>query len=96
MVACWDWEKLQLLFRDIHSKIPPIRFQDETDSGYRSGPIPDEILPKKEPSEATLNREELKSKLQEYNNNVPNANLALVSSLHLHICFYFSCFIRVK
>ncbi|XP_052824731.1 uncharacterized protein LOC106878752 isoform X2 [Octopus bimaculoides] len=52
---------------------------DETDSGYRSGPIPDEILPKKEPSEATLNREELKSKLQEYNNNVPNANLALES-----------------
>ncbi|GAB1609890.1 uncharacterized protein LOC115213513 isoform X1 [Argonauta hians] len=50
---------------------------DETDSGYRSGPISDEILPKKEPSEATLNREELKSKLQEYNNNVPNANLAL-------------------
>ncbi|XP_029638383.1 uncharacterized protein LOC115213513 isoform X3 [Octopus sinensis] len=53
---------------------------DETDSGYRSGPIPDEILPKKEPSEATLNREELQSKLQEYNNNVPNANLALDSN----------------
>lgn len=52
---------------------------DETDSGYRSGPIPEEILPKKQPSQATLNREDLKRKLQEYNNNVSFANLAMES-----------------
>ncbi|XP_033745652.1 uncharacterized protein LOC117331163 [Pecten maximus] len=50
--------------------------KDETDSGYRSGTIPDEKLPRK-PSQATLNREELKRKIEEYNSVFPAANVAL-------------------
>lgn len=53
--------------------------KDETDSGYRSGTIPDDKLPRK-PSQATLNREELKKKLEEYNSLVPGAEFILVSS----------------
>ncbi|KAK6177499.1 hypothetical protein SNE40_015590 [Patella caerulea] len=45
---------------------------DETDSGYRSGTIPDEKLPKHK-GQATLNREELQAKLLEYNKHVPSA-----------------------
>lgn len=52
--------------------------KDETDSGYRSGTIPDDKLPRK-PSQATLNREELKKKLEEYNSLVPGAEFILVS-----------------
>jgi len=50
---------------------------DETDSGYRSGTIPEEKLPRK-PSQATLNREELKLKIEEYNLLVPGAEFSLV------------------
>ncbi|KAK3101340.1 hypothetical protein FSP39_002851 [Pinctada imbricata] len=50
--------------------------KDETDSGYRSGTIPDEKLPR-QPSQATLNREELKKKFEEYNTLVPGANFQL-------------------
>lgn len=50
--------------------------KDETDSGYRSGTIPDDKLPRK-PSQATLNREELKKKLEEYNSLVPGAEFIL-------------------
>ncbi|XP_061178902.1 uncharacterized protein LOC133187517 isoform X1 [Saccostrea echinata] len=50
--------------------------KDETDSGYRSGTIPDDKLPRK-PSQATLNREELKKKLEEYNSLVPGADFKL-------------------
>ncbi|XP_060072780.1 uncharacterized protein LOC132552610 isoform X1 [Ylistrum balloti] len=50
--------------------------KDETDSGYRSGTIPDEKLPRKR-SQATLNREELKRKIEEYNSVFPAANVAL-------------------
>lgn len=52
--------------------------KDETDSGYRSGTIPDEKLPPK-PSEATLNREELRKRIAEFNKLVQGANFALVS-----------------
>ncbi|XP_045164575.2 uncharacterized protein LOC123528701 [Mercenaria mercenaria] len=54
----------------------PASEKDETDSGYRSGTIPDEKLPPK-PSDATLNREELKKKIAEFNKCVPGANFAL-------------------
>ncbi|KAJ8301553.1 hypothetical protein KUTeg_020540 [Tegillarca granosa] len=54
----------------------PTNEKDETDSGYRSGTIPDEKLPKK-PSQATLNREELRRKIAEYNALVPGADLSL-------------------
>lgn len=54
----------------------PTNEKDETDSGYRSGTIPDEKLPKK-PSQATLNREELGRKIEEYNTLVPGADLCL-------------------
>ncbi|XP_021370302.1 uncharacterized protein LOC110461236 [Mizuhopecten yessoensis] len=50
--------------------------KDETDSGYRSGTIPDEKLPRK-PSQATLNREELRRKIEEYNSVFPAANVIL-------------------
>ena len=53
--------------------------KDETDSGYRSGTIPDEKLPHK-PSQATLNREELKARIAEFNKRLPGANFALVST----------------
>ncbi|PVD25343.1 hypothetical protein C0Q70_15843 [Pomacea canaliculata] len=48
--------------------------KDETDSGYRSGTIPDEKLPRA-PSQATLNRQELRRKIESYNHYVPKANL---------------------
>ena len=51
--------------------------KDETDSGYRSGTIPDEKLPRK-PSQATLNREDLKKRIAEFNKASPGANFALV------------------
>lgn len=54
----------------------PASEKDETDSGYRSGTIPDEKLPPK-PSDATLNREELKRRIAEFNKCVPGANFAL-------------------
>ena len=54
--------------------------KDETDSGYRSGTIPDEKLPPK-PSDATLNREELKKRIAEFNKFNPGANFALVSMM---------------
>ena len=57
--------------------ISPFQEKDETDSGYRSGTIPDEKLPPK-PSDATLNREELKKKIAEFNKLVQGANFALV------------------
>ena len=52
--------------------------KDETDSGYRSGTIPDEKLPHK-PSDATLNKEELRRRIAEFNRAMPGANFALVS-----------------
>jgi hypothetical protein len=61
--------------------------KDETDSGYRSGTIPDEKLPPK-PSDATLNREELKKRIAEFNKCVPGANFALVLSFDLFIVVY--------
>ncbi|KAL3853376.1 hypothetical protein ACJMK2_016924 [Sinanodonta woodiana] len=54
----------------------PSTEKDETDSGYRSGTIPEEKLPPK-PSQATLNREELKKRITEFNKIVPGANFAL-------------------
>ncbi|KAL8594725.1 hypothetical protein ACOMHN_051671 [Nucella lapillus] len=48
--------------------------KDETDSGYRSGTIPEEKLPKA-PSQATLNRMELRRKIQTFNHFVPGAAL---------------------
>ncbi|XP_076109579.1 uncharacterized protein LOC143078606 isoform X1 [Mytilus galloprovincialis] len=54
----------------------PTNEKDETDSGYRSGTIPEEKLPRK-PSQATLNREELKLKIEEYNLLVPGAEFSL-------------------
>ena len=51
--------------------------KDETDSGYRSGTIPDEKLPKA-PSQATLNRRELQRKIQAFNHFVPKAKLEMV------------------
>ncbi|XP_052278747.1 uncharacterized protein LOC127877142 isoform X1 [Dreissena polymorpha] len=54
----------------------PASEKDETDSGYRSGTIPDEKLPPK-PSEATLNREELRKRIAEFNRLVQGANFAL-------------------
>lgn len=48
--------------------------KDETDSGYRSGTIPDEKLPRA-PSQATLNRRELNRKIQTFNHYVPKAAL---------------------
>ena len=54
----------------------PTNEKDETDSGYRSGTIPEEKLPRK-PSQATLNREELKLKIEEYNMLVPGADFSL-------------------
>lgn len=51
--------------------------KDETDSGYRSGTIPDEKLPRA-PSQATLNRQELRRKIESYNHYVPKANLEQV------------------
>lgn len=48
--------------------------KDETDSGYRSGTIPDEKLPKA-PSQATLDRKELRRKVETFNHFVPKANL---------------------
>ncbi|CAG2216663.1 RASSF1 [Mytilus edulis] len=54
----------------------PTNEKDETDSGYRSGTIPEEKLPRK-PSQATLNREELKLKIEEYNLMVPGAEFSL-------------------
>lgn len=54
----------------------PATEKDETDSGYRSGTIPDEKLPRK-PSQATLNREDLKKRIAEYNKVSPGANFAL-------------------
>ncbi|KAL5014591.1 hypothetical protein ScPMuIL_008861 [Solemya velum] len=50
--------------------------KDETDSGYRSGTIPEDKLPRK-PSQATLNREELRRRIDEYNDSVPVANFSL-------------------
>ncbi|XP_052780030.1 ras association domain-containing protein 1-like isoform X2 [Mya arenaria] len=55
----------------------PASEKDETDSGYRSGTIPDEKLPPK-PSDATLNREELKKRISEFNKLVQGANFALL------------------
>ena len=54
--------------------------KDETDSGYRSGTIPDEKLPKA-PSQATLNRKERRRKIQTFNHFVPKASLEEVSRL---------------
>ena len=54
--------------------------KDETDSGYRSGTIPDEKLPKA-PSQATLNRMELRRKIQSFNHFVPKATLEMVCCL---------------
>jgi len=54
----------------------PATEKDETDSGYQSGTIPDEKLPHK-PSQATLNRDELKKRLAEFNKLLPGANFAL-------------------
>nr|KAG5711380.1 hypothetical protein BaRGS_006077 [Batillaria attramentaria] len=51
--------------------------KDETDSGYRSGTIPDEKLPKA-PSQATLNRRELQRKIQTFNHFVPKATLEML------------------
>ncbi|XP_076469604.1 uncharacterized protein LOC143299947 [Babylonia areolata] len=48
--------------------------KDETDSGYRSGTIPDENLPKA-PSQATLDRKELRRKVETFNHFVPKASL---------------------
>lgn len=50
--------------------------KDETDSGYRSGTIPDEKLPKV-PSQATLDRQELKRKITKYNHFVPAASFEI-------------------
>lgn len=58
------------------SSSEPATEKDETDSGYRSGTIPDEKLPYR-PSQATLNREELKKKISEYNRVMPGANFAV-------------------
>lgn len=54
----------------------PTNEKDETDSGYRSGTIPEDKLPRK-PSQATLNREELRLKIEEYNLLVPGAEFSL-------------------
>ncbi|GFN90941.1 ras association domain-containing protein 1 [Plakobranchus ocellatus] len=51
--------------------------KDETDSGYRSGTIPDDKLPKV-PSQATLDRQELKRKITKYNHFVPAASFEIV------------------
>lgn len=61
--------------------------KDETDSGYRSGTIPDEKLPPK-PSDATLNREELRKRIAEFNKQVPGANFALVGKVTSYIHLY--------
>lgn len=50
--------------------------KDETDSGYRSGTIPDEKLPKV-PSQATLDRQDLKRKITKYNHFVPTVHLEM-------------------
>lgn len=52
--------------------------KDETDSGYRSGTIPEDKLPR-QPSQATLNREDLRRRIEEYNSKVPVADFSLVS-----------------
>ncbi|KAL8589386.1 hypothetical protein ACOMHN_021538 [Nucella lapillus] len=49
--------------------------KDETDSGYRSGTIPDDKLPKAAPSQSTLDRKELHRKVETFNHFVPKANL---------------------
>ena len=61
--------------------------KDETDSGYRSGTIPDEKLPKA-PSQATLNRMERRRKIQTFNHFVPKASLEEV--IRLHCCLILS------
>ncbi|CAG5120809.1 unnamed protein product [Candidula unifasciata] len=48
--------------------------KDETDSGYRSGTIPDDKLPRV-PSQATLDQQELKRKAAKFNHFVPAACL---------------------
>ena len=65
------------LKRCIYQTSSVFQEKDETDSGYRSGTIPDDKLPR-QPSQATLNREELKKKLEEYNTMVPGAEFKLV------------------
>ncbi|XP_059169698.1 uncharacterized protein LOC131951346 [Physella acuta] len=52
----------------------PANEKDETDSGYRSGTIPDDKLPRI-PSQETLDRQELKRKVAKYNHFVPAASL---------------------
>lgn len=52
--------------------------KDETDSGYRSGTIPDDKLPRI-PSQATLDRQELSRKIAKFNHFVPAATLEVVS-----------------
>ncbi|KAH9487794.1 hypothetical protein Btru_068354 [Bulinus truncatus] len=47
--------------------------KDETDSGYRSGTIPDDKLPRV-PSQDTLDRQELKRKIAKFNHFVPSAS----------------------
>ena len=56
--------------------------KDETDSGYRSGTIPDDNLPKASVRD-TLSRTELQRKVETFNYFVPKAALEVVS------CFYF-------
>lgn len=53
--------------------------KDETDSGYRSGTIPDDKLPRV-PSQDTLDRQELKRKIAKFNHFVPSVSLKVVSS----------------
>ncbi|XP_041349945.1 uncharacterized protein LOC121369139 [Gigantopelta aegis] len=50
--------------------------KDETDSGYRSGTIPDEHLPKAK-GQATLNREDMKKTIDEYNKHFPGSSFEL-------------------
>ncbi|CAL1526220.1 unnamed protein product, partial [Lymnaea stagnalis] len=50
--------------------------KDETDSGYRSGTIPDDKLPRV-PSQETLDLQELKRKIAKFNHFVPAATLEL-------------------
>ncbi|KAI8782018.1 ras association domain-containing protein 5 isoform X2 [Biomphalaria glabrata] len=48
--------------------------KDETDSGYRSGTIPEDKLPRV-PSQDTLDRQELKRKIAKFNHFVPSVSL---------------------
>ncbi|XP_060587830.1 ras association domain-containing protein 1 homolog [Ruditapes philippinarum] len=71
-----DLNTLNISSQSTELSSEPASEKDETDSGYRSGTIPDEKLPPK-PSDATLNREELKKRIAEFNKCVPGANFAL-------------------